>query len=127
MIKKSYISTKYLDLLLLSFGLVYVVTPANFNPTKLTKSSPLLSRKPFANRPSIAKKIIKESSEESSEEVDESIENEDDDVVIKDNSHWRTESNFRLSDGLSVTKYKSNLTGQSRFTGQITLKALHLQ
>ena len=113
--------TKNFDLLLLSFVLVYVVTPANFNPTKLTKSGPLLSREPFTNRPSISNKIIKESSEESgeesSEEVDESIENEDDDVVIKDNSHWRTESNFRLSDGLSVTKYKSNLTGQLRFSG----------
>ena len=109
------------DLLLLSFALVYVVTPANFNPTKVTKSSPLLSREPFTNRKSITKKIIKESSEESveesSEEVDESNENEDDDVVIKDNSHWRTESNFGLSDGLSVTKYKSNLTGPLRFSG----------
>lgn len=113
---------------------MYVVTPANFNPTKQTKSSPILSRRPFINRPSLSQKLIKESSEESSEEfstkssqefstelsqesseeVDESVENEDDDVVIKDNSHWRTESNFRLSDGLSVTKYKSNLTGQRR-------------
>ena len=101
---------------------VYVVTPANFNPTKQTKSSPLLSR--LSNHPSISKTILKESSEESSEEfssqssqessdeVDESV--EDDDVVIKDNSHWRTESNFSLSDGLTVTKYKSNLTGQCR-------------
>ena len=102
---------------------VYVVTPANFKPTIQTKSSPLLSR--LTNQPSILKKIIKESSQESSEEfsdqstqesseeVDESVENEeDDDVVIKDNNHWRTESNFSLSDGLTVTKYKSNLTGQ---------------
>ena len=49
--------------------------------------------------------------------MDESDENEDDDVVIKDNSHWSTESNFRLSDGLSVTKYKSNLTGQWQWGG----------
>lgn len=105
---------------------MYVVTPANFNPTKQTKSSPVLSRRPVINRPSLSQKLIKESSEESSEEfstessqesseeVDESVENEDDDVVIKDNSHWRTESNFKLSDGLSVTKYKSNLTGRCR-------------
>ena len=104
---------------------MYVVTPANFNPTKQTKSSPLLSR--LSKHPSISKKILKESREgsseelssqsnqESSEEVVESVENEeDDDVVIKDNSHWRTESNFSLSDGLTVTKYKSNLTGQCR-------------
>ena len=50
--------------------------------------------------------------EHEDEEVDESeVEKDDDDLVIRDNSHWRTESDFRLSDGLSVTKYRSNLTG----------------
>ena len=91
-----------------AFVAVYVVTPANFNPLKQTKFSQSLSRKPSANRTSVLKKLVKDSTEE----VDESeVEKDDDDLVIRDNSHWRTESDFRLSDGLSVTKYRSNLTG----------------
>ena len=31
--------------------------------------------------------------------------------MIKDFSHWMTLSSFKLSDGLTVTKYRSNVTG----------------
>ena len=38
--------------------------------------------------------------------------NEDvDDNLIEDNSHWQKISSFRLSDGLPIIKYKSSKTG----------------
>jgi len=53
--------------------------------------------------------VTTESSKESEESSEES--GEEDESVIKDNSHWSTLSSFKLSDGLKVTKYRSNLTG----------------
>ena len=35
----------------------------------------------------------------------------DDDARTPDTSHWATMSSFKLSEGLTVTKYRSNLTG----------------
>ena len=56
--------------------------------------------------------VTAESSKESEESSEESGESEEEDEsIIKDNSHWSTLSSFKLSDGLKVTKYRSNLTG----------------
>ena len=80
---------------------VHVVTPANFVKPKENKIGHLVKKSSVVTpEPS---KPVKDVIDEEEEDVNENL--------IEDNSHWEKISSFRLSDGFPIIKYRSNKTG----------------
>jgi len=106
---------------------VHVVTPANFiTPSSAKFVTPSSGKQSIFSKKSVTTTTIKSSTTTSTSTTSKPSEKEEflndqadtEDVIIdtdvnriKDTSHWETLTSFNLSDGLSVSKYRSKLTG----------------